>query len=448
MAKMLETDRRVHFPSKRQWRLFDPEGVSTAYVSSYPPRECGLATFCQDLLMSTQQCELAGEPMVVAMTCDDSPREYGWPVQLMVDREDEAGYEAAAEFLNASPVELVNIQHEFGIFGGAECGGLDRFLKHLSKPVITTLHTVLPDPSPAQRRTVQKLAMCSERVVVMNELATGILNRCYGIGVGKVVLIHHGAPAPSAESRAAAKARLGLSSRKVLSTFGLVSSGKGLEYAVEALPAIREQYPEVCYLIIGKTHPGVQRVEKEGYREKLVRMVEELRLEGAVQFINQYQTKESILRYLAATDVYLTPYLNPHQICSGTLAYAVASGKAVVSTPYLYARFLLAEGRGRLVEFRSPEAIAEAVGEVLGNPDHQGALEARTRAYGRSLYWPTVGGRFSAVCHEAVRGQVAVSETVAHSASGWPRSRDVVRVDQHDDAGRDAHITGSLAATD
>lgn len=354
--------------------------------------------------MSTWRSEAAGDPIVVAVATGDGARQYGWPVRFLVSEEKADDYEAAAEFINASPADVVSIQHEFGIFGGPEGTGLRRLLRRARKPVITTLHTVLPEPHPTQRDTIRALAEGSERLVVMNALAADILRKVYDVDSGRVAVIHHGAPKPSRQSRAEAKRQLGLAGRKVLSTFGLVGPGKGLQYAVAALPAIRERHPDVCYVIVGKTHPGVQRSHRETYREELKSVARELRVEDAVRFVNSYQTEQEIVRSLAATDVYLTPYLNPEQICSGTLAYAVAAGKAVVSTPYLYAQFLLAEGRGRLVAFRSPDAIAEAVSEILDHPELQRTLEERALRYGRQLYWPVVGERFMKVCEAVSAG--------------------------------------------
>lgn len=407
-----------------------------AYVSTYPPRECGIATFCEDLLTATRRCEQAGPPLVVAMANGDGPWRYDWPVGLVVDDQDEQAYQEAARFLNDSSVDIVSLQHEFGIFGGERSRGIYRFLDALAKPLVVTLHTVVPTPSLAQRGMVRALGVAAERVIVMNELATEILAREYGVDRRKVVLIHHGAPPPHPEGREAAKLRLGLAGRKVLSTFGLVSPGKGIECALEALPAIRARHPEVCYVVIGKTHPAVQRRHQEGYREELVRLVDRLGLRDAVRFVNSYQSKEGILRWLAASDVYLTPYHNPHQITSGTLAYALAAGRAIVSTPYLYARFLLADGRGLLVDFRDPEAMAEAVNQVLDSPELQARLEASAAAYGRQLLWPAVARRFVEVCRRVVGRQRELATVDSQREVAWGLAIAGQRRDR--DAGRGA----------
>ncbi len=287
--------------------------------------------------------------------------------------EDERDYQAAAEFINDSPADVVSIQHEFGIYGGVEGQGLYRFLSTIAKPVVTTLHTVLPEPDQKTREMIRALAEKSERVMVMNPIASQILRRDYGVSPRKVAFVHHGAPPPSPERREAIKQQLGLGGKKVMCTFGLVGAGKGLEYAIQALPLVLRRHPELVYLIVGETHPGALRDGVDEYRESLTRLISELGVEDSVRFVNHYLTKDEIISYLAASDIYITPYLNPHQICSGTLAYAVAAGRAIISTPYLHASFLLGGDRGLLVDFASAASIAEAALRVLDTPELQAA---------------------------------------------------------------------------
>lgn len=419
-----------------------------AHISTYPPRECGIATYCEDLVAATLGSGGTAEPIVVAMANSAEPKTYHRPVAYLVDDQEESDYHDAAELLNESDADLVSIQHEFGIFGGPEGRGLGRFLDHLTKPIITTLHTVVPDPSPPERAVLRKLAVCSERLVVMNGLAVPLLEREYGISRAKVTLIHHGAPARWPGGRETAKASLGLSRRRVLSTFGLVGPGKGLEYALAALPAIRERHPEVCYLIIGRTHPMVERSEKQRYRETLAELTRKLGVEDSVRFVNGFQAREHIARYLAATDVYLTPYLNPHQVCSGTLAYAVAAGKAIVSTPYLYARFLLGDDRGALVGFRDPQETAQAVTEILSDAELQSELEGKATDYGRRLYWPEVSRHFLGLCELVLGREAKLAATYSSDGDRWLTGREQERDDRHDGRGREAHLPGTLTAAD
>ena len=376
--------------------------VKVAYLSTYPPRECGIATFCEDLISATGNSGFFAEPAVIAMENGARYHRYSRPVVHVVDDSREGDYQEAADLINDSPAEVVSIQHEFGIHGGAEGAGLRRFLDRVAKPVITTLHTVLPNPDPVIHSTVRALGEKSERLMVMNPLANQILRSEYQIPPRKLAFVHHGAPAPLAEPRREVKARLGLEGRKVMCTFGLVGPGKGLEYAIAALPRVVARHPELLYLIVGETHPGARPGGVDVYRETLTRMIQDLGLTGSVQFVNHYLTKDEIVSYLAASDIYITPYLNPHQICSGTLAYAMAAGRAIISTPYLHARFLLARERGLLVSFADPESIAEAVQRVLETPGLQFTLEARARAYGQRLLWPEVGARYRNLLREVV----------------------------------------------
>lgn len=374
--------------------------VKVAYLSTYSPRECGIATFCEDLIHATSGDGAFPEPVVIAMEGGASYHQYSRPVVHVVDDRNEKDYQAAAEFINDSPAEVVSIQHEFGIFGGVAGRGMYRFLSAIAKPVVTNLHTVLPAPDQQVRDMIRALAEKSERVMVMNPIANQILHRDYDIIPKKIAFIHHGAPSPSTERREAIKQRLGLEGRKVMCTFGLVGAGKGLEYAIQALPQVLRHHPALVYLIVGETHPGALRDGADEYRESLIRLTGELGVEDSVRFVNHYLTKDEIISYLAASDIYITPYINPHQICSGTLAYAVAAGRAIISTAYLHARFLLGGERGLLVDFASAESIAEAALRILDAPQLQAELESRTRAYGHRLLWTEVGAHYRNLLRE------------------------------------------------
>lgn len=400
-------------------------GLRIGYVSSYPPRQCGIATFCEDLLRSSFAHPAAGEPLVAAVTRPDEPHDYEPPVRHLFREGSEEDGAAAASFLNRAPIDVVSLQHEFGIYGGPESPGLPSLLERLDKPLVTVLHTVVPDPSPAQCRAIREIANRSARLIIMNALARGILARDYGVDTRRVSFVHHGAPPPGQETREEAKAALELSDRRIILTFGLVGPGKGLEYALCALPEIRRAHPEALYLIVGKTHPGVQRTAKESYRDRLAELARELQLADAVRFVDAYQTKADIIRYLSAADIYLTPYLNPAQICSGTLAYAMAAGKAIISTPYLYAQFLLGGDRGCLVPFRDAGAIARVASDILGDRSLQLGLETRAREYGREMYWPVVGRRFVDLCAESVEAPVHLPEPVFAERSPQPGYADL-----------------------
>jgi glycosyltransferase involved in cell wall biosynthesis len=239
----------------------------------------------------------------------------------------------------------------------------------------------------------------------MNPIASQLLRRDYDVAPKKLAFINHGAPSPSVDRRDLLKQRYGLEGKKVMCTFGLVGAGKGLEHAVKAMPLALRRHPELVYLIVGETHPGALRNGADEYRASLERLIGELGIESAVRFVNHYLTKDEIISYLAVSDIYITPYLNPHQVCSGTLAYAVAAGKAIISTPYLHARFLLGGGRGLLVDFASAESIAEAALRVLDAPALQLQLESRARSYGERLLWTEVGARYRTLFREVFRQQ-------------------------------------------
>ncbi|MBE9566439.1 MAG: glycosyltransferase family 4 protein [Proteobacteria bacterium] len=377
--------------------------MKVAYLSTYPPRECGIATFCEDLIHATGGDGAFPEPIVIAMEGGARYHRYSRPVVHVVDDRNEKDYQTAAEFINDSPADVVSIQHEFGIYGGVEGRGMYRFLSTIAKPVVTILHTVLPEPDQKTRDMICALAERSDRVMVMNPLASGILRRDYDVAPEKLAFINHGAPSPSTERREAIKQRLGVGGKKVMSTFGLVGAGKGLEYAIQALPPVLRRHPELVYLIVGQTHPGAIYSGTDEYRASLTRIIGELGIEDSVRFVDHYLTEDEIIGYLAASDIYVTPYLNPHQICSGTLTYAVAAGRAIISTPYLHARFLLEGGRGLLADFASAESISEAALRVLDAPELQAQLESRARVYGQRLLWTQVGAQYRSLLREVFR---------------------------------------------
>lgn len=366
------------------------------YISTYIPRECGIATFTADLVNAVHRSNLVGKPIVAAMVkTDEDLSRYAPPVRFFARESSYGDYVRMATFFNESSAAVVNLQHEFGIFGGCDGEFICVTVDLLRKPLVTTLHTIVPHPEPHFREILRHLVARSEKVVVMNPIAFELLARDYGVKTHKVVLIHHGAPDVPFRGREAVKAALGLQGRFVISTFGLISRGKGLEYAIQALPLVVERHPEVLYLILGETHPNVRRQEGESYREELQELVRSLALDQHVQFVNRYLTKEELIGYLQATDVYMTPYLNPNQIVSGTLAYAMACGKVIVSTPYLYAQALCADGRGILVNFRDPQSLADALLLLLDNPSLLAEMERRAYAYGRQMVWPVVGRQYA-----------------------------------------------------
>lgn len=327
-----------------------------------------------------------------AVAVNDRPEGYKYPARVCFElqQRDLNSYRRAADYLNFHNMEVVSVQHEFGIYGGAAGSHVLALLKELRMPVVTTLHTLLQKPNPAQRKVMDELLERSDRLVVMAEKGADILRAVYGVSDRKIDVIPHGIPdIPFVESRLS-KAQFGVEGRTVLLTFGLLGPGKGIEHVIAALPEIVKQHPEVVYLVLGATHPHLLEQEGEHYRLGLERLAGELGVKEHVIFYNRFVTPEELAEFIKATDIYVTPYLNEEQVTSGTLAYVFGAGKAVVSTPYWHAAELLADGRGMLVPFRDSAAIAEAVHLFL---DDSGRMEeARLGAYqlGRSMVWPSV----------------------------------------------------------
>ncbi len=389
--------------------------MRVAFVSTYPPRRCGIATFTADLIGAVREADAHTQCRVAAIDERNSVRAYGSEVRWRIKQGSALPYRAAAREIDRSNAEIVCVQHEFGLYGLWKGGGfvgdhwiegmyedhLTPFLEELKKPALVNMHTVLPEPSPAIREAVRAIAETAHGLVVMAETAVDILDRDYGIKERPLV-IPHGMPHIEPKGRRRLKAKLGLDGRTIVSTFGLVGPGKGLEYAIEAMPAVAARHPEALYLIAGQTHPELLKTRGEEYRNRLQALVDELDLGEHVLFVNQYLDQKDIIEYLLATDVYVTPYLDPNQITSGTLSYALGAGKAVVSTPYLHAQEALAKDRGILVEFRSAEAIAEAINTILDDPKRKARLEKNAYTYANQATWPKTGARFLSAMQELV----------------------------------------------
>ena len=386
-----------------------------AFVSTYPPRRCGIATFTADLIGAIRTADPSTQCRIAAIDERNSVRAYGNEVRWRIKQGSVLPYRAAAHAIDRSNAEVVCVQHEFGLYGLWKGGGfvgdhwiegmyedhLTAFLEELKKPSLVNMHTVLPDPSPAIRDAVRSIAESAHRLVVMAETAVDILDRVYGV-TERPLVIPHGMPHIEPKGRRRLKAKLGLDGRTIISTFGLVGPGKGLEYAIEAMPAVAARHPEALYLIAGQTHPELLKQRGEEYRNRLQTLVDELDIGDNVSFVNEYLEQKDIIDFLLATDVYVTPYLDPNQITSGTLSYALGAGKAVVSTPYLHAQEALEKDRGMLVDFRSAEGIADAVNAILDDPKLKARLEKKAYTYANQATWPKTGARFLAAMQELV----------------------------------------------
>jgi glycosyltransferase involved in cell wall biosynthesis len=367
-----------------------PHPPRTLFVGSFPPRECGIATFTKDVVDCFDQAFGISSNVIAVDEPGGEVRNYKSRVVARLSQDDRASYRRAAKAANEHPSGLVNIQHEYGLFGGPEGSWFLDFLDALEKPVVTSLHTVLPDPSPAHRELARRICERSNGVVVLSQTGKDILVNTYGADPERTHVIHHGVPDVPFRTTDALKASFGVGQRMVISTFGLISRGKGLEYGIQAMRKVVKHHPEALYLILGQTHPGVRRYEGESYRESLVAMIAEYGLQNNVSLVDRYLEFDELVSYLGATDIYCTPYTNPVQIVSGTLAYAVGLGKAIVSTPYLYAQELLAHQRGFLTPFQDPDALGDAIIELLDDRWLRRATERRAYRFGRQMTWPQV----------------------------------------------------------
>lgn len=371
-----------------------PTLTRVAVVGTYLPRQCGIATFSASLCQALASAAPDVTWLVLPVT--DRPGGYAYPapVRFEIAEDDITAYRRAADFLNSNNVDLVCLQHEYGIFGGTAGSHVLALLRELRMPVVTTLHTVLRTPDPAQRRVLDELAARSDRLVVMTRRGAEFLRDVYGVPPDKIAVIPHGIPDMPFVDPHFYKDQFGVEGRQVLLTFGLLSANKGIEVALDALPAVLARHPDVVYVVLGATHPQVLRREGEAYRLDLLRRARALGVERHVRFHNRFVSERELVEWIGAADLYLTPYRTLEQITSGTLAYAVGAGKAVISTPYWHAQELLADGRGVLVPFGDAGAIARAVVALLEGETARHTMRKRAYLLGREMTWPVVARRY------------------------------------------------------
>ncbi|MGU9978404.1 glycosyltransferase family 4 protein [Phreatobacter sp. HK31-P] len=377
------------------------EPFRLAFIGNSLPRRCGIATFTTDLQQAVATSAPAIETSIIAMT--DRGQSYDYPATVRAEVRDDCpvDYERAAEMLNKSQVHVVSLQHEFGIFGGEAGADILPLLSRLTMPVVTTLHTVLAEPTAAQRDVLSAIVAASAKVVVMAEKGVELLRTVYRVPADKIEMIPHGIPDVAFVEPDAAKARLGFGGRSVILTFGLLSPNKGIEIMIDAMPSILKRRPDAVYVVLGATHPHLVRDHGEAYRTSLVDRVRELGIEDHVVFLDQFVDMPTLLDFIAMSDVYVTPYLNEAQMTSGTLAYSFGLGKAVVSTPYWHARELLADGKGILVSFGDAGAIGAEIAELLTDDDRRQSMRRRAYASSRSMTWARTAGRYRATFEAA-----------------------------------------------
>jgi glycosyltransferase involved in cell wall biosynthesis len=375
-----------------------------AMLGNHVPRQCGIATFTTDLSDALSREFSNLDCLVVAM--NDAGRRHSYPprVRLQIAENDVASYRHATDFLNANTIDVVCLQHEYGIFGGKAGSLVLPLLRDLRMPIVTTLHTILAEPNPLQRAAMNEIARVSTRLVVMSKLGATLLRDVHGVPEEKIDFIPHGIP--DVGSARLNKDQLGVGGKSVILTFGLLSPDKGIEHVIDALPSVVARFPNVVYIVLGATHPHVKERHGEAYRIMLENRAKKLGVDEHVIFHNRFVSPTELTEFLAAADIYVTPYLKPEQITSGTLAYAVGSGKAVISTPYWYARELLADGRGILVPWKDPAAIARETLALLEDDAKRALLSERAALHGSSMKWSAVAQSYYA-SFEAARAEHA-----------------------------------------
>ncbi len=382
-----------------------------AFIGTYVPRSCGIATFTRDLSDGVAgRCGGTG-CTALAITVDGDRDEYPPRVGFRVAESQPSSYRRAADYLNASDADVVSLQHEFGIFGGPDGGHILTLLRRLRLPVVTTMHTVVRDPSESLRKTTLELVGRSDRIVVMAERGREFLSEIYHADPDKIDVIPHGIPDVPFTGTTRPKAKLGIDSGMMMLTFGLLSPNKGIERVIRALPEVVKAHPDLVYVVLGATHPNLVRREGERYRESLQELADSLGVRENVVFHDSFVTLEKLKQYIAAADIYVTPYLNEAQITSGTLAYAVGAGKPVVSTPYWHAQELLADGRGVLVPFGDSDALASELTSLAGDDIRRHDIRRAAYRAGREMVWARVAERHLDSLNRALNPRALLGST-------------------------------------
>ena len=383
------------------------ENLRIGYVSTYPPRACGLATFTRDLAQALIVRRRVQRTVIVPVEDNLAFGSNG----NVIHQHDRASYAVAAGLLNESNVDVVSIQHEFGIFGGDWGDYVLDLCRNLEAPFITTFHSVVRNPNESAREIVREISHLSRNVVVTLYSAKKLLMDQYGVAGEKIKVIPHGAWVPDQKRRSYARQHLQLRNRIVLATTGLINPGKGIEHAIKSLSYLVKDWPNILYLVIGKTHPEVRKREGEAYRNKLAALAKQLKLEPNVRFVNDYLPEDDLSLYMQATDVYIAPYIGRDQVSSGTITFALTHGKAVVSTPTVFVEEVLSNSRGLLCDFGDEYSIAKCVRRVLKDSKLRRKLEANAYKYGQELAWGNVADQYANLFRSAKRLEGTITET-------------------------------------
>ena len=364
--------------------------IKGIYISSFVPRKCGIATYTKDLTEAINLINPCSIAEIMALVKPEDKINYPPEVKFQISQNEIESYIKAAEYINKSKADLVILEHEFGLYGGEFGEYIIKLLELLKKPLIITTHTIPDDPTAGYGLALKDVIKYAQKVIVMMPDSIRKLIKKYAYPKEKIEIIPHGVPDILLEPNETYKKKKGLEGRIVLGNINLLSEVKGIEYTIEALREIKNRFSNILYLIIGQTHPVVLQTVGERYRDFLKEKIKEYGLEKNVKFINKYISLEELVEWLKVIDIYITPYLDPQQSASGALAYAIGAGKVCISTPYLYAKDVLADGRGILVPFRNSKAIADAIIDICENPEKKAGIEKSTYQFGRMMTWYNV----------------------------------------------------------
>ncbi len=390
-----------------------PQNLQTiAFIGNYLPRQCGIATFMSDILKAVSNDLPKRNCWALAM--NDTPEGYPYPKQVRFELNANRlkDYSLAAEFINVNKVDVVCLQHEFGIYGGDNGNYILTLLRNLHMPIVSTLHTLMPNPQPKIKIIIETIGRLSDRLIVMSHQAKTLLKEDYGIPAQKVNVIHHGIPDVPFIDPNFFKDQFGVEGKDVILTFGLINPSKGIETMIDALPKIVKKHPNVTYIILGATHPNVKKENGESYRYSLQIRARELGVEDHVIFYNRFVELEELCEFLGAADIYVTPYINKEQIVSGTLAYALGTGKAIISTPYWYAEEILNDGKGIIVPFKNPENLADQILNLLDNEIERHTMRKKAYIFSRDMIWKEVARNYIEVFAEVVEKRLSEPKTI------------------------------------
>jgi len=372
-----------------------------AYIGTYPPRQCGIGTFTRNKLLAMTE-NTAHEGVVIAVNEDGQQHDYPPEVGFVIRQAEQDDYMEAATFINNCGADICILEHEYGIFGGEDGVYILSLLQRLRIPFIAVLHTIVREPSYQQKKILQQITGLAARVVVMTQKAVELLTANYPVREEQLVIIEHGVPDMQFDQMSC-KEELGFAGKKLMLTFGLISRNKGIETVIRALPPVVAKHPDLVYVVLGKTHPAVARHSGEEYRNELTTIAQQLQLNEHIVFLDEFVDEEKLVKFLSATDIYSTPYLNEAQITSGTLAYAVGSGAVVLSTAYWHAAELAGKGVVRLFNFGDVEGLSAMLQDLLDHPEKMNSLQEKARSYGRQTVWPAIGKKYIQLADEILR---------------------------------------------